>query len=43
MANLKERIKVWKDYIKDHHNEYIKESLKGVNKVEFLKRRKAKS
>ena len=31
MANLKERIKVWKDYIKEHHNEYIKESLKGVD------------
>jgi hypothetical protein len=27
MADLKERIKVWKDYIKEHHNEYIKESL----------------
>mgnify|MGYP001244739083 CR=1 FL=1 len=29
MVDLKERIKVWKDYIKEHHNEYIKESLKG--------------
>ena len=31
MADLKERIKVWKDYIKEHHNEYIKESLEGVD------------
>ena len=31
MADLKERIKVWIDYIKEHHNEYIKESLEGVD------------
>ena len=24
-------LKVWKDYIKEHHNEYIKESLEGVD------------
>ncbi len=37
MADLKERIKVWKDYIKEHHNEYIKESLEGVDGVKMCK------
>ena len=36
MADLKERIKVWKDYIKEHHNEYIKESLEGVDDEGFI-------
>ena len=31
MADLKERIKVWKDYIKENHKENIKESLEGVD------------
>ena len=31
MADLKERIKVWKDYINDNHNISIKESLEGVD------------
>ncbi len=31
MAGLNERIKVWKDYINDNHNESIKESLEGVD------------
>ena len=31
MADLKERIKVWKDYINDNHNKSIKESLEGVD------------
>ena len=36
MADLKERIKVWKDYIKEHHNEYIKESLTGFPLGHFI-------
>jgi len=31
MADLQERIKVWKDYIKDNHKESIQESLEGVD------------
>ena len=31
MADLKERIKVWKAYINDNHNDSIKDSLEGVD------------
>ena len=31
MADLKERIQIWKDYIKENHMENIKESLEGVD------------
>ena len=40
MANLKERIKVWKDYIEENHNQNIKESLEGVDDEDFDDARK---
>jgi hypothetical protein len=40
MADLKEKIKVWKDYINDNHNESIKESLEGVDDEDFDDARK---
>ena len=40
MADLKERIKVWKDYIEENHNKNIKESLEGVDDEDFDDARK---
>ena len=40
MADLKERIKVWKIYIEENHNENIKESLEGVDDEDFDDARK---
>ena len=40
MADLKERIKVWKDYIEENHNQNIKESLEGVDDEDFDDARK---